>query len=119
MWGEKWAQEFPLKILFIFWLCWVFVAGLAFLYCGEWELLSSSRGGFSCRGAQALGLAYPGLAAPQHVESFQTRDQTHVPCIGRQILIHCTTKEVLLNSLKYLIIKLYKCILKNEIEMSN
>ena len=24
-----------------------------------------------------------------------TRDQTHVPCIGRQILIYCTTREVL------------------------
>ena len=26
--------------------------------------------------------------------SSQTRDQTHVPCIGRQILNHWTTKEV-------------------------
>ena len=34
------------------------------------------------------------LAAPQHVESFQIRDQTPVPCIGRQTLIHCTTREV-------------------------
>ena len=25
-----------------------------------------------------------GLAAPWHVESSQTRDRTHVPCIGRQ-----------------------------------
>ena len=37
----------------------------------------------------------PGLVAPEHVESSQTRDQTHVPCIDRQILIHGTTKEVL------------------------
>ena len=29
------------------------------------------------------------------MESSQTRDQTCVPCIGRQILIHCTTREVL------------------------
>ena len=28
------------------------------------------------------------------MESSQTRDWTHVPCIGRQILIHCTTTEV-------------------------
>ena len=35
-----------------------------------------------------------GLAAPQHVESFWTRDQTCVPCTGRLILIHCTTREV-------------------------
>ena len=35
-----------------------------------------------------------GLVAPQHVESSQTRDQTHVSCIGRQILIHGATREV-------------------------
>ena len=28
------------------------------------------------------------------MESYWIRDQTHVPCIGRQILIHCITKEV-------------------------
>ena len=35
------------------------------------------------------------LSCLRHVESSQTRDQTPVPCIGRQILIHYTTKEVL------------------------
>ena len=35
-----------------------------------------------------------GLVALWYVESSQTRDQTHAPCIGRQILIHCTTREV-------------------------
>ena len=35
-----------------------------------------------------------GLVAPPHVESSQTRDQTHVPCIGRWIPIHCTTRKV-------------------------
>ena len=34
------------------------------------------------------------LAPPWHVESSQTRDRTRVPCIGRQIPIHCTTREV-------------------------
>ena len=28
------------------------------------------------------------------MEFSQTRDQTHVPCIGRQILYHWTTREV-------------------------
>ena len=32
--------------------------------------------------------------ALQHVESFWTRNQTHVPCIGRWIPNHRTTKEV-------------------------
>uniref|UniRef100_A0AC11EHY2 Uncharacterized protein n=1 Tax=Ovis aries TaxID=9940 RepID=A0AC11EHY2_SHEEP len=36
-----------------------------------------------------------GFGAPWHVDSFHTRDSTHVPCIGRQILNHCTTREVL------------------------
>ena len=35
-----------------------------------------------------------GLVAPWLVESSWTRDQTHIPCIGRWILIHCTTREV-------------------------
>ena len=34
-----------------------------------------------------------GLVAPWHVESSQTRDRTHVPCIGRQILNHWTSRE--------------------------
>ena len=35
-----------------------------------------------------------GLVAPRHVGSSRTRAPTHVPCIGRQILNHCTTREV-------------------------
>ena len=34
------------------------------------------------------------LVAPRHVGSFRTRDQTPVPCIGRQILNHWTTSKV-------------------------
>ena len=36
-----------------------------------------------------------GLVAPRHLESFQTRDQTCVSWIGRQIPNHLTTREVL------------------------
>jgi len=35
-----------------------------------------------------------GSVALQHVESSQTRDQTHVPCAGRQILNHWMTKSL-------------------------
>ena len=35
------------------------------------------------------------LVVSRHVESSQTRDRSHVPCIGRQILIYWTTREVL------------------------
>ena len=44
---------------------------------------------------QLKQLWHTGLAAPRHVGSFQTRDQVHAPCMGRWILIHCTTREVL------------------------
>ena len=34
-----------------------------------------------------------GPVAPRHVGSSQTRARTRVPCIGRQILNHCATRE--------------------------
>ena len=34
-----------------------------------------------------------GLVAPSHGESSQNRHRMRVPCIGRQILLHCATKE--------------------------
>ena len=62
-----------------------------FSSCGTWAQqlwLTGSR-------AQAQQLWLMGLAAPQHVGSSWTRTRTRVPCIGRQILNHCTTREVL------------------------
>ena len=98
-------------------VCACFCAG-SLLYTGFLQLqragaplglhvLVSHCGGFSC-GAQALGYTgftdcsllaqklWPkGLVPPRHVGSSQTRDWTGVPWISRQILIHCTTREVL------------------------
>ena len=45
--------------------------------------------------AQAQSSWVTGLAALRHVGSFQTRARTRVPCIGRQILNHCATRESL------------------------
>ena len=45
-----------------------------------------------------LGLqeqGYVDLVAPRHVGSSRTRDRTGVPCIGKWILNHWTTREVL------------------------
>ena len=57
------------------------------------------------------GLQYSwfmGLVAPWHVESSQTRDQTHVSCIGKQIPNHWTTRKILfLYFFKYLLIWLH------------
>ena len=53
---------------------------------------------FSCCGTCALGVCaqklwYVGFVAMQHVESSWSRDWTHVPCIIRQTLNHCATRE--------------------------
>ena len=34
-----------------------------------------------------------GLSCLQRVESSRTRDRTHIPCIGRQVLNHWTTRK--------------------------
>ena len=49
--------------------------------------------GLSCYGAQAQQLWLTGPVAPRHVGSSQTRARARVPCIGRQILNHCATRE--------------------------
>ena len=75
----------------------------------RWLLLLRSTGsrhmGFSSCGAraqqlwlagsraQAQWLWCTGLAASRHVGSSRTRARTRVPCIGRQILNHCATRE--------------------------
>ena len=45
-----------------------------------------------------------GLVALRHVGSSPTRYRTHVPCIGRQILNHWTTRGVHINFLKLFIL---------------
>ena len=57
------------------------------------NVIGSRHAGFSCCGAQAQ-LWRVGLVAPRHVGSSQARARTCVPCIGRRILNHCTTREV-------------------------
>ena len=42
---------------------------------------------------QTQWLWYMGSIATWHVESSQITDRTCVPCIGRRISIHCTTRE--------------------------
>ena len=91
--------------LFIyFWLRCVFVAvrGLS---------LVVASGGYSslrCAGFSLwwlLLLQSTGLVAPRHVGSAQTRARTRVPCIGRRILNHCTTREVPKNTLLNVFLK--------------
>ena len=94
-----WLLKKPLFIYCIyFWLHWVFAAGAGFLWLCRADVPSQGllllwRRGSSARGLQQLRCM--GLVAPQHADSFQTRDGTHVPCIGRQMLNHWTTRECL------------------------
>ena len=81
-------------LLFVcFRLCWVFTAVQASSSHGEQGLLSSC-------GARCLGTVAGSVVMAHRVSCsaacriFLTRDQTPVPCAGRQIPTHCTTREV-------------------------
>ena len=76
----------------------------AFSSCRNRELLSGSRD-FSLRwlflwpldsGPLVQYWRHTGLSCPAACGIFLDQDQTYVPCIGRQILNHWTTREVLL-----------------------
>ena len=65
---------------------------------GPLTIAASHYRGLSCCGAQAPDaqaqyLWLTSLAAPWPVGSSQTRARTRVPCIGRQTLSHCATRE--------------------------
>ena len=67
----------------------------------SWGLWASHCSGFSCCRAQAVGRTgfsitdvVTSLVALWHVQSSQTRDWTYVPCTGRWILRHCSTRGV-------------------------
>ena len=118
-----WCMGFSLRWLFLlqstgsrhagfslWWLLLLWSMGsrhVGFSSCSTWAL--ECAGFSSCSGwAQWLRLAgsrawaqklwHMGLVAQWHVGSSQTRDRTHVPCIGRQILNHCITREVHLDT---------------------
>ena len=110
-------QVFIYLFLVLLGLCcctWTFLVaasrGISSLQCTGFSLSS-----VSCCGAQTLSTWAPvvaacrcssygarALATLQYFESSLTRDQTCVPCIGRQILIHCATREVLVTIFKCL-----------------
>ena len=94
--------------LFIYlWLCWIFVsvrglspaaasgghsssrcAGLSLSRPLSWRSTGSRRAG-------SVIVAHGSLVALRNVGSSQTRAWTCVPCIGRQTLNHCATREAL------------------------
>ena len=62
---------------------------------GAWAAVAVAHG-LSSRGSQAPERRPSSCCAwaPRHVGSSQTTARTRVPCIGRQIPNHCTTREV-------------------------
>ena len=78
---------------FFFLLYWDFVATHGF----SLVVMSGGNSSLQCVGFSLLWLLTLGRrdsSAPWHMRSSRTRDWTHVPCIGRQILSHWTTREV-------------------------
>ena len=98
------------NIIFLLWLCWVFVATcrlslVAVSRCySSYRARSSLCNGFSCCRAQALECAWASVdvvnrfSCPVAYGVFQTREWTHVPHTGRQVLNQWTTREVLVTS---------------------
>ena len=79
----------PPPLFFLFWLCLLFLAAPRLS-------LVVVQGCLIVVASLVIEHGQVGSAvAPQHVESSQTRDWTRVPCLWRQILNHCTTREVL------------------------
>ena len=97
---------FKLIYLFDFWLCWVFVAALrlspvaaseGYSLAAAHRLLTAAASLAAEHTLQAHGrqqLWGTGFVVSPRVESFRTRDRTYIRWIGRQILTHCTTREV-------------------------
>ena len=98
----------PVSVLPSFLFIYLFVVALSLSHCSaqgatlHYAAQVWDCNGLSCappaRGAQssaaaARRLSSGSLVAPGHVESSWPNDRTHVPYIGRKILIHCTTKE--------------------------
>ena len=69
-------------------LCNITSSKLNFLTCKKWFLL------YFLNAEYLFIYGCESRVGPQPVESSWSRDWTQVPCTGRLILIHCTTREV-------------------------
>ena len=123
MWTEKFAIWATREACFLYTLLYFDCAG-SLLLCGvfsscvQWALVSGSGlktpycNGFSCGWIQARAdvgstVGIPRLSCSVACGSSQTRDQTRVSCIVRQILHHRATRGVwrciFLRGLKYIL----------------
>ena len=97
-------RRFP--AFYLFWPCWVLMAapGLSSIVPSgaSPEAAVSASSGRWLPSVQSLASGHvvqslwcTGLVALRQVEPSETRDRTHVPCLGKRDVIHCTTREVL------------------------
>ena len=84
------------SFIYSLWLCWVFMLHVGFLWLQSMDFCCS---GFSSLRAPAL--VSMGSVVKAHRLScfmtcgmFQDQGSNYFPCTGRQILNHCTTREV-------------------------
>ena len=113
-----------IRVFFIYLFIYLFLAVLGLRFCEGFLQLrqagatlhrgaraSHYRGLSCCRAqapdTQAQQLWLTGLVAPRHVGSSQTRARTRVPCISRQILNHCATREAPIRVLLIIFLMLY------------
>ena len=121
--GKVFFKIFLSKFIYLIYL---FLAVLGLCCCAGLSLVAASGGysslwcaGFSLRWLLLLRSTdsrHVGLVAPRHVGSSRTRARTPVPCIGRRILNHWTTREALWESfeLSYHVRKVMLCRLGSE-----
>ena len=86
----------PPPLFFFFWLLWVFVAEHGLFIAVHWLLFSCGARASHCISLSSSGtwaLGYVGLAVSSQVGSSRNMNWTHVPCTGRRILNHWTTRE--------------------------
>ena len=107
--GFSWATSFFFLIIYLFiyfWLHWVFIAVCSVslvvenegcspvMVCGLLVAVAALAREHRLWGTGSVDVAH-GLSGPAACGIFLSRDLTCVPCIGRQVLNHCTTKEIL------------------------
>ena len=77
------------------WLGWIFVAAYQLSLVAVHGFLIAVASLVVEHEVWAQKSWHMGLVTPWHVGSSQPRDQTNISCIGRQMLNHWTTREVL------------------------
>ena len=105
------SKKDNLNSFFFFFFFYLFMAVLGLRFCARAFSSCGKRGPLFIAARRPLTIAASLVAghrlqtrrlsscgsrarfAPRHVGSSQTRARTQVPCIGRQILNHCATRE--------------------------